>query len=78
MAQIIPFPSPITLNPTECAPQKIMHIGAQGWISQIVQRYRFRRMLARELLHAPDAVLWDAGWSRSAVERELAKPLWRA
>lgn len=75
MADVIPFP---TSFPGPLARAQRAQPIPGGWLSQLWQRHKMRRMLARELLYAPEAVLMDAGWSRAAVERELAKPIWRS
>lgn len=41
-------------------------------------RITLRRALRHELLKQPDSVLEDAGWTRSAAQKEAAKPFWRA
>lgn len=70
MSDVITFPPVITQH--QCA-----HLPKARGLSLFLQRIRFRRMLARDLLHAPDSVLKDAGFTRSDVLREIAKPVWR-
>ena len=50
----------------------------QRWPQRWFARRRLRKLLQRELLCAPDCVLIDAGWTRSEVRQEIAKPMWRA
>lgn len=47
-------------------------------LHQVFARYRLRKILARDLRFAPDAVLKDAGYTRASLEKELRKPVWRA
>ncbi len=71
MAQVIAFPRPFTQSSTPARPQ------ARG-LALYLQRIRYRHMLARDLLHAPDSALQDAGFSRADVAHEIAKPFWQA
>ncbi|MBT8155541.1 hypothetical protein KMP13_17045 [Epibacterium ulvae] len=71
MAQVIAFPRPFPQSTTPVCPQ------AHG-LALYIQRIQYRRMLARDLLHAPDSALQDAGLTRADVLRETAKPFWRA
>ncbi|MEM9028364.1 MAG: hypothetical protein AAGC70_08335 [Pseudomonadota bacterium] len=56
-----------------------------GWRSQVLiliqtwrKRWHHRRMLREDLLHQPDSVLADVGYTRNDAEREANTPFWRA
>ena len=69
MAEIIAFPALHT--PCPARPRLV-------GFALYLHRFTSRRQLARDLLHAPDSVLADAGLTRSQLQREIAKPFWRA
>ncbi|WP_377293830.1 DUF1127 domain-containing protein [Rhizobium sp. SG2393] len=47
-------------------------------LQHMAARWSLRKMLRDELLPQPDSVLADAGWTRTDLVREIAKPFWRA
>ncbi|MQQ07666.1 hypothetical protein GFB49_04285 [Epibacterium sp. SM1979] len=69
MAEIIAFPAFHTPRPARPTP-----VG----FTLYLHRFTSRRQLAHDLLHAPDSVLADAGLTRLQLQREIAKPFWRA
>lgn len=78
---VLPFPRRFRSPESKAAPSPAAPPGPLGRVGQVLilwqQRLALRRSLERELLGAPAGALRDAGWDRTSLRRELAKPFWR-
>jgi uncharacterized protein YjiS (DUF1127 family) len=73
----IPDAGPLVgCRPAASIPARIAGTGA--FLLDLVSLWRARTSQRRRLSELPDYLLRDVGLTRADVEREVAKPFWRA